>query len=240
MVRGWRGRRTTNVDCPRPPGLGSVAESTPREKIASLFTFIGRGQMPPPVATRLKLHDDELVREPVASRRLLRPSSGSPAVVRDMGPVAGDAGASASLRRREALHRRTLAAADVCAAALAISFVLTWYSAQHRVIVSIAGITMVVLLFKAAGLYDRDDLRLMHSTLDEVPLLLQLTGLLALGVAILQSGLLANSFRAGQIGALWLVSFAALCAGRVLARGVAGRTAPIERCLVIGGPDRVE
>ena len=80
----------------------------------------------------------------------------------------------------------------------------------------------------------------MHSTLDEVPLLLQLTGLLALGVAIFQSEAIDNSFRAGQIAALWLAAFAALCVGRVVGRGVAGQTSPIERCLVIGEPDRVE
>ena len=196
--------------------------------------------MTPQVATRLKPHEDELVKEPVTRRRLIRPSPGSSAVVGDLGPVAVDAGASASLQRREALHRRMLGAADVCASASAIILVLSWYGAPHRGVVAVAGASMVVVLFKMAGLYDRDDLRLVHSTLDEVPLLLQLTGLLALGVAILQSGLLANSFRAGQIGALWLASFAALCVGRVVARGVAGRTAPIERCLVIGEPDRVE
>jgi exopolysaccharide biosynthesis polyprenyl glycosylphosphotransferase len=147
---------------------------------------------------------------------------------------------STRLERREALQRRMLVAADGCATALALIFVLTWYGAHHAVIVAIAGVSMVVLLFKATGLYDRDDVRLVHSTLDEVPLLLQLTGLLALGVAILQSGLLGDSFRAGQIGALWLASFAALCVGRVVARSVAARTAPTERCLVIGDPDRVE
>ena len=196
--------------------------------------------MPPPVATRLKPHDDELVNEPVVRRRLIRARPRSSALVRDLGPVAVDTRVSAALQRREALRRRMLGAADVCTAGLAIVLVLTWYGAQHRLIVAVAGVSMVVLLFKAAGLYDRDDLRLVHSTLDEVPLLLQLTGLLALGVAILQSGLLANSFRAGQIGALWLASFAALCVGRVVGRGVAGRTAPTERCLVIGEPDRVE
>lgn len=196
--------------------------------------------MTPEVATRLKPHDDELVNEPVTRRRLIRPNPRSSAVVGDLGPVVVDAGASASLQRREALHRRMLGAADICASALAIVVVLSWYGAPHRGVLAVAGASMVVLLFKMAGLYDRDDLRLVHSTLDEVPLLLQLTGLLALGIALLQSGLLANSFRAGQIGALWLASFAALCVGRVVARGVAGRTAPLERCLVVGEPDRVE
>jgi exopolysaccharide biosynthesis polyprenyl glycosylphosphotransferase len=196
--------------------------------------------MPPQVATREKPHDDGFVKEPVARRRLIRPSPRSSALVPDLSPVAVDTRVSAALQRRETLHRRVLGAADVCAAGLAIVLVLAWYGAPHAAIVAIAGVSMVVLLFKTAGLYDRDDLRLVQSTLDEVPLLLQLSGLLALGIAILQSGLLANSFRAGQIGALWLASFAALCVGRVAARGVAGRTTPIERCLVIGEPDRVE
>src|SRR5437588_8879820 len=173
--------------------------------------------MTPQVATRLKPHDDELINEPVARRRLIRLRPRSSALVRDLSPVAVETGVSAELQRREALHRRMLGAADVCATALALILVLTWYGAHHAVIVAIAGVSMVVLLFKAATLYDRDDVRLVHSTLDEVPLLLQLTGLLALGVAILQSGLLADSFRAGQIGTLWLASFGALLVWRVAA-----------------------
>ena len=36
---------------------------------------------------------------------------------------------------------------------------------------ALAGMPLVVVLFKIAGLYDRDELRLVHSTLDEAPLL---------------------------------------------------------------------
>jgi hypothetical protein len=46
---------------------------------------------------------------------------------------------------------------------------------------------LVIVPFKIAGLYDRDDLRLVHSTLDEVPRAHALTALFALGVTILQS-----------------------------------------------------
>jgi exopolysaccharide biosynthesis polyprenyl glycosylphosphotransferase len=210
------------------------------ERSAHLLRSLGKDRMTPQTATRLKLHDDEVVNEPLARRRLIRLSRRSSAPARDLGPVEVDTGVSAALQRREALHRRVLGGTDVCAAALALLLGLTWYGARHALVCAIVGVSIVVLLFKAAGLYDRDDLRLVHSTLDEVPLLLQLTGLVALGVAILQSGPLANSLRAGQIAALWLASFAALCVGRVGARGVAGRIAPMERCLVIGEPDRVE
>ena len=105
--------------------------------------------MPPQLTTRLKPHDDELVNESFTRRWLIRPSPRSSALVGDLGPVAVDTGVSAALQRREALHRRMLGAADVCAAGLAIVLVLTWYGAHHRVLVATAGVSMVVLLFKA-------------------------------------------------------------------------------------------
>ena len=55
---------------------------------------------------------------------------------------------------------------------------------------ALAGIPLVVVLFKVAGLYDRDQLRIVHSTLDELPLIGQLAGLYALSVTILQPILL--------------------------------------------------
>jgi len=96
----------------------------------------------------------------------------------------------------------------------------------------------VVVPFKVAGLYDRDDLRLVHSTLDEVPMLMQLTALFALSVTILQSVVVNGSLGGDQILGLWLGAFATIVAGRALARWLASRTSPVERCLVIGEPDR--
>lgn len=195
--------------------------------------------MTPQVATRLKPEEHSPLDEPVSRRRLTRPTARAlPSPLRDLEPV--DGGAAAPLLWREALHRRLLGAADVGAAGLALVLVLSRYG-QHRAIVSaIAGAALIVLLFKVARLYDRDDLRLVHSTLDEVPTLFQLTGLVSLGLAILQSLVLDNSLRAGQIAALWLASFLAIFLGRVLARAIAGRTVPTERCLVIGELRRVE
>ena len=68
---------------------------------------------------------------------------------------------------------------------------------QRRVAaLALAGIALLLFLFKVSGLYDRDELRLVHSTLDEIPLLVQLTGLFALGIAIIQSIVLAGSLSA--------------------------------------------
>ena len=77
-------------------------------------------------------------------------------------------------------------------------------------------------------------MRIVHSTLDEVPALLQLTGLYALGVTILHSVALTGTLGGDQIAALWIGSFAAIMAGRMAARSAAGHLSPVERCLVIG------
>jgi hypothetical protein len=82
---------------------------------------------------------------------------------------------------------------DVLAATLALVLVLTLLGNDQVGLATLAGMPLVVVLFKIAGLYDRDQLRLVHSTLDEAPLLVQLTGLYALSVTILQPFLLAEA-----------------------------------------------
>ena len=59
-------------------------------------------------------------------------------------------------------------------------------------------------------------------------------GLFALSLAVLQSILLSGSLSATRIAAVWLASFATIACGRMVARAMAGRISPLERCLVIG------
>jgi exopolysaccharide biosynthesis polyprenyl glycosylphosphotransferase len=196
--------------------------------------------MTPQVAANLKLYGDEADLS-VTQRRLVTAKS------RPVQPSASemllgdvDAGPSASLIWRESIHRRLLGAADVLAAAFALVVGMKSFGSRGVALVAVAGVVLVVLLFKVAGLYDRDDLRVVQSTLDEVPTLLQLTGLVALGIGILQALVLTSTLKADQLAGLWLVAFATIFLGRALARGIAGRTAPPERCLVIGEQSRVE
>ncbi|MGZ6569325.1 MAG: exopolysaccharide biosynthesis polyprenyl glycosylphosphotransferase, partial [Solirubrobacteraceae bacterium] len=147
---------------------------------------------------------------------------------------------SASLVWREALRRRLLAIADVASASLALVLVLGRFEHHDLLLSAAAGTALVLLLFKVAGLYDRDDLRLVHSTLDELPLLLQLTGVFSLSVAIAQTIVIRNTLMADQIAALWLASFVAIFAGRMFVRMLAERASAPERCLVIGEPACVD
>jgi exopolysaccharide biosynthesis polyprenyl glycosylphosphotransferase len=135
---------------------------------------------------------------------------------------------------RAAIHRRLLALGDVAAVSVALVVLLNVFGQRRVAALAVVGIALLLFLFKVSGLYDRDDLRLVHSTLDEIPSLVQLTGLFALGVAILQSIVLAGSLSATRIAALWIASFGTIVCGRSVARALAGHTLSVERCLVIG------
>ena len=112
--------------------------------------------------------------------------------------------------RRDSVQRRLLALADVLSATLALWLVLTIPgSGDAPGLAMLAAIPLLVLIFKMAGLYDRDQLRIVHSTLDELPLLLQLTGLYVLGVTILQSVAVQGTLGGAQIAALWAVTLLA-------------------------------
>jgi exopolysaccharide biosynthesis polyprenyl glycosylphosphotransferase len=194
-------------------------------------------QMTEHVATRLRIHEPPPTGE-VRSRRRAAPAPADASPQLGLPGIAGqvevDAGAPPSLLWREALNRRMLAIADILAASLALVIVFDVPGTYRGGLAALAGMPLVLCLFKVAGLYDRDQLRLVHSTLDEVPLLVQLTGLFALVVTILQPLLLTGRLGAVQIAGLWLVTFAAIVTGRMLARTAAGRLATVERCLVIG------
>ena len=149
-------------------------------------------------------------------------------------PVAMDERPMAPVIWREAIHRRLLGAADVLAAGSAVALVLSSFALHDIMATALAGGVLMLLLFKVAGLYERDDLRLVHSTLDEVPLLLQLSGLFAVGIGAIQALVLGGVLGGERIAALWLFTFGCIVVGRIAARAAAARIAPEERCLVIG------
>jgi len=192
--------------------------------------------MTPVTATRPRLHgfdevQDELA-DVVARPAPARPVPGASTSV----PAAGTAKRAARFRRptREALHRGALAAADVGSATLALAAILGLFGKDHRGIVALIVAPLVILLCKLAGLYDRNEQRLVSSTLDEAPLLLRLSGLFALGIAMLEPALMRESLSGGQMAALWGALFIAMTCGRMIARTLTRRMSAAERCLVIG------
>jgi exopolysaccharide biosynthesis polyprenyl glycosylphosphotransferase len=188
--------------------------------------------MTPQLAAKLTIHDAE-VAELTGGAVVAFPARQGRAIESAERPLP-------SLMRREALHRRLLGVTDVVAAALALTLVLTVLGQDRPGPLILAGLPLIVVLFKVAGLYDRDQLRIVHSTLDEAPALAQLTGLYALGVTILQPLLIDGGLGGAQIAGLWLASFGAIVTGRMTARWAAGRLSVVERCLVVGQLQRAE
>ena len=145
-----------------------------------------------------------------------------------------------TVQRRESLQRRLLGAADLLAAAFAVVVVILGTGANNPGIAVVAATPLVVVLFKVAGLYDRGQMRLVHSTLDEAPKLLQLTGLYTLAMAIFAPALMSGDLSSPQIAGIWVLGFVGTLVGRSIARAIAGKSSPEERCLVIGEPEIAE
>jgi hypothetical protein len=196
--------------------------------------------MTPEVAASLRLHEDQFADVVASGMPGLGAAISTSASAEPVASAPVDRPGSAGLLRRESLHRRLLGIADVTSAAVAAGLVLGAFDQRRAALSALVGAGLVLLVFKLAGLYDRDNLKLVQSTLDDLPLLVQLTGLFALCVAILQDFVLQRTVSADQIAALWVASFGAIVGARVLARAIAARSLPAERCLVIGEYERAE
>jgi exopolysaccharide biosynthesis polyprenyl glycosylphosphotransferase len=196
--------------------------------------------MAPEVAASLRVHEDRFVNVVAANGQGLAAASPESAPATSLESAGPDRVGSAGLLWRESLHRRLLGVADVTSAAVAAGLVLGAFDQRRAALSALVGAALVLLVFKLAGLYDRDQLRLAQSTLDDVPLLAQLTGLFALCVAILQNFVLERTVSADQIAALWVASFGGIVMARMIARAVTARSLPAERCLVIGDDERTE
>jgi exopolysaccharide biosynthesis polyprenyl glycosylphosphotransferase len=137
--------------------------------------------------------------------------------------------------RREWLFRRSLLVADVLAIVLA--FVLT-VGLSSRTLqltwMSIVGLPILLVAAKTLGLYDRDESLLRKTTLDEAPKLFEVATLCTL-VAWLAGGLIvAGELDRREALFLWLALAGGLMVARAVARVIALRMAPAERCLFIG------
>ena len=134
---------------------------------------------------------------------------------------------------RSFVCKRLLALADALAVAAAVALSLSLLNGNDILLLTVVSIPLVTLLFTLGGLH-RHDLRLVPSTLDETPSILQLTGIWTLGIICLQREVLAHGINGGQVAALWLCAFAFVVLGRSSARALIRRFYRPERCLVIG------
>ena len=119
--------------------------------------------MTPQLAAMLTIHEAEAPDATLAGRRFA-PGYGSLVPFPSPAVKAADSDEHAlpSLLRREAQRRRLLATADVLAAGAALTLVLTLVGQSSPGIAILAAMPLVIFLFKIAGLYDRDQLRIVR------------------------------------------------------------------------------
>lgn len=137
--------------------------------------------------------------------------------------------------RRDALFRRMLLCADALAflGAFELTMLLTAQSLQLTW-EGLAGVPILLVGAKVLGLYDRDEMLLRKTTLDEAPKLFQVATLSALVAWLAAGPLLGSTLHRPELLLLWLALFSLLLLTRALARTLALRIAPPERCLFIG------
>jgi exopolysaccharide biosynthesis polyprenyl glycosylphosphotransferase len=135
---------------------------------------------------------------------------------------------------RDRRTRRYLALADAASAlvALVVSIEVIGQNTLNPAV--LLGLPLVVLASKLHGLYERDELVVRRTTLDELPALFQLAAVYTLTVWMLDGVLLSGSLESAQALILW----AGLCGFgltfRRLARSVIARASAPERLLLIG------
>ena len=135
---------------------------------------------------------------------------------------------------RDSAFRFALAVGDASALIIALAWTawvsrtadITWYSA--------VAIPILWLAAKVTGLYDRDELLLRKTTLDEVPTVFQLATFCTLLCWLGHNMVFRGHFTARDAFVLWLVLTVLLAAARTLARALALQMSGAERCLFIG------
>jgi exopolysaccharide biosynthesis polyprenyl glycosylphosphotransferase len=154
--------------------------------------------------------------------------------LRELSPVVEEQAAVRSAGRRDAAFRRLLVVADFLGAAVALAVVQLLTNYDDRFFLLYLGLPIVIVISKASGLYDREELVVAKTTLNEAPALFQLATLYTLLITVLAPGLLGMPLTTHTILAFWTLLFFGIIGSRLLARRFARQITPTERCLVLG------
>ena len=156
--------------------------------------------------------------------------------VQDIQREIPEGGSNESTFRRDMVFRRALGVADAFSAAIALVIGVVLLGEYDKVnLLALAGIPLIVLVGKLAGLYDRDEHLLKKGTLDEAPQLFWVATLYTLLIFLAGDWIVDGKFGRDQALGLWGLLFGAMLVTRCASRRVARAIAPSERCLVLGG-----
>jgi exopolysaccharide biosynthesis polyprenyl glycosylphosphotransferase len=149
--------------------------------------------------------------------------------VRRVFPIA-EGSSPSQLRRREALQRNALIAADLVSLVAILAGLALLTPVRTSMIGVLLGAAAAIALSKLGGLYDRDTMVMRRSTLDEAPRIAQVAACVTLACG---SAFASELSREGVVAAWGSLALAMLLA-RASARAVTRRSLEPERCLAIG------
>ncbi len=141
---------------------------------------------------------------------------------------------------RAATFRRSLALADMFAAALALTLSVQVFGDDRLRAGTLAAVPLVVIVSKICGVYDRDELLLRKSTIDEAPKLFALSAIYTLTLTILTPIVVHGELGRDQLLGMWVLFFLTVLGGRATARAFARARTSSERCIVVGDPGDCE
>jgi exopolysaccharide biosynthesis polyprenyl glycosylphosphotransferase len=141
---------------------------------------------------------------------------------------------------RDAALRRLLVMADVLAASVALLICVDLLGGDRLRPASLAILPLVVVASRLMGLYDRDEMVLAKTTLNEVPALFHLATLYAFVVYVGQEALVDGGMGANQAVGLWAAFLVCGVTIRSLIRRLGVMFATPERCLVVANRPDVE
>ncbi|HEY6759204.1 MAG TPA: sugar transferase [Baekduia sp.] len=154
--------------------------------------------------------------------------------LRPFWPLIEEAKPNAAVLKRDRRYRRSLAVADALSALVALVVATNLLGTNQLSARVLLGLPLVTLACKLSGLYDRDELIIRKSTLDEAPAFLELATLYTLAVWMLDGIVLDGPLDKAAAVVLWISLLTLGLLFRRVARVVAGRAVTQERLLLIG------
>jgi exopolysaccharide biosynthesis polyprenyl glycosylphosphotransferase len=141
--------------------------------------------------------------------------------------------------RRDSRVRRMLAVADLLAAVVALGTAVLIAGHDPRP-AALAAPFFVVLFCKLGRLYDRDEVVIRKSTLDQAPDLLETATIFTLTFWLASDVFVDGGLEKTAVAAMWVTLVLGLIAFRSVARRAAASTTTPERLLVLGSGDAAE
>jgi exopolysaccharide biosynthesis polyprenyl glycosylphosphotransferase len=150
------------------------------------------------------------------------------------GAVIEETQANEAVARRDRNYRRWLAIADALSALVALVLCADVLGNDHLSWNVLLGLPLVVVACKISGLYDRDELLVRKTTIEEAPQLFQLATLYTLVVWMLDEVVIGGALGSLQALVLWLSLWVLAILFRRVARWTACRASDAERLLLVG------